>query len=45
VALIYLYVNATIFIYGGELNEAICRERSERKGEGEVKIADATSSS
>jgi membrane protein len=32
IALIYLYVNATIFIYGGELNEAICRARERRKG-------------
>jgi membrane protein len=32
IALIYLYVNATIFIYGGELNEAICRARSRREG-------------
>jgi membrane protein len=31
IALIYLYVNATIFIYGGELNEAICRARKLRK--------------
>ena len=31
IALIYLYVNATIFIYGGELNEAICRARKRRK--------------
>jgi membrane protein len=30
IALIYLYVNATIFIYGGELNEAICRARKHR---------------
>ena len=34
IALIYLYVNATIFIYGGELNEAICRAR-ERRRDGE----------
>src|SRR5689334_19261000 len=33
IALIYLYVNATIFIYGGELNEAILRARERRKGE------------
>ena len=33
VALIYLYVNATIFIYGGELNEAICRARRQRQEE------------
>ncbi len=33
IALIYLYVNATIFIYGGELNEAICRARKQREGE------------
>jgi membrane protein len=32
IALIYLYVNATIFIYGGELNEAICRDRTRRHG-------------
>jgi membrane protein len=32
IALIYLYVNATIFIYGGELNEAICRDRRRREG-------------
>ena len=32
IALIYLYVNATIFIYGGELNEAICRARERREG-------------
>jgi membrane protein len=32
VALIYLYVNASIFIYGGELNEAICRARKLRQG-------------
>ena len=31
IALIYLYVNATIFIYGGELNEAICQARERRK--------------
>ena len=31
IALIYLYVNATIFIYGGELNEAICRARKRRR--------------
>jgi membrane protein len=31
IALIYLYVNATIFIYGGELNEAICRARKQRE--------------
>lgn len=30
IALIYLYVNATIFIYGGELNEAISRARKHR---------------
>jgi membrane protein len=30
IALIYLYVNASIFIYGGELNEAICRSRKRR---------------
>lgn len=30
IALIYLYVNATIFIYGGELNEAILRARERR---------------
>jgi len=29
IALIYLYVNASIFIYGGELNEAICRAREQ----------------
>ena len=32
IALIYLYVNATIFIYGGELNEAILRARERREG-------------
>jgi membrane protein len=32
VALVYLYVNASIFIYGGELNEAICRARELREG-------------
>jgi membrane protein len=32
IALIYLYVNATIFIYGGELNEAICSARKQREG-------------
>ena len=31
IALIYLYVNATIFIYGGELNEAILRARKQRE--------------
>lgn len=31
IALIYLYVNATIFIYGGELNEAISRGRKRRE--------------
>jgi membrane protein len=31
IALIYLYVNATIFIYGGELNEAILRARRRRE--------------
>ena len=30
VALVFLYVCASIFIYGGELNEAICRARKER---------------
>jgi membrane protein len=33
IALIYLYVNATIFIYGGELNEAILRARRRREAE------------
>ena len=41
IALIYLYVNATIFIYGGELNEAICRARKQREG----KISDAAAES
>jgi membrane protein len=36
IALIYLYVNATIFIYGGELNEAICRARERRQGKKEA---------
>jgi membrane protein len=31
IALIYLYVNAAIFVYGGELNEAISRARKDRK--------------
>ncbi len=31
VALIYLYVNATIFIYGGELNQAILTARKRRE--------------
>jgi membrane protein len=31
IALIYLYVNSTIFIYGGELNEAIRRARMLRE--------------
>ena len=30
-ALIYLYLNASIFIYGGELNTAICAERKIRE--------------
>jgi membrane protein len=30
VALVYLYVNASIFIYGGELNAAIWRVRKQR---------------
>lgn len=29
-ALVYLYLNASIFIYGGEINSAICRLRAER---------------
>jgi membrane protein len=33
IALIYLYVNATIFIYGGEFNEAIIRARERREHE------------
>jgi len=33
IALIYLYVNATIFIYGGEFNEAIIRSRERREHE------------
>jgi len=33
VALVYLYVNATIFIYGGEFNEAIIRSRERREHE------------
>jgi membrane protein len=39
VALVYLYVNASIFIYGGELNDAICRarkRRSQREADGSV---------
>jgi uncharacterized BrkB/YihY/UPF0761 family membrane protein len=34
VALIFLYLNATIFIYGGELNSVICdvrKKKSRRK--------------
>ncbi len=31
IALVYLYVNASIFIYGGELNAAIWRIRERRK--------------
>ena len=31
-ALVFLYFTAIIFIYGGELNAAIARERSHRKG-------------
>ena len=38
IALIYLYVNATIFIYGGELNEAICADRRRRHEEKKPEI-------
>jgi membrane protein len=34
IALVYLYVNASIFIYGGELNAAIMRRRAERAAKG-----------
>jgi len=32
VALVFLYFSAWIFIYGGELNAAIARERAIRRG-------------
>jgi membrane protein len=32
VALIFLYLNATIFIYGGELNSVICDFRKKKRG-------------
>jgi membrane protein len=32
VALIFLYLNATIFIYGGELNSVICDFRKKKHG-------------
>jgi len=31
-ALVFLYLTASIFVYGGELNAAIARERAARKG-------------
>ena len=31
-ALVFLYLTASIFVYGGELNAAIAREREARKG-------------
>jgi membrane protein len=31
-ALVFLYFTAWIFIFGGELNAAIARERDRRKG-------------
>jgi membrane protein len=32
IALIFLYVCASIFIYGGELNSVIAQEREKRQG-------------
>jgi uncharacterized BrkB/YihY/UPF0761 family membrane protein len=32
IALIFLYVCASIFIYGGELNSVICEEREKKRG-------------
>jgi membrane protein len=32
IALVFLYLTASIFIYGGELNSAICRPRGPRNG-------------
>jgi membrane protein len=32
IALVYLYLTASIFVYGGELNSAISRARDARQG-------------
>jgi membrane protein len=32
IALVYLYLTASIFVYGGELNSAICRARDAVRG-------------
>jgi membrane protein len=34
IALVYLYLTASIFVYGGELNSAICRARERVRGTG-----------
>ena len=35
IALVYLYLTASIFVYGGELNSAICRARNAARGTGD----------
>ena len=35
IALVYLYLTASIFVYGGELNSAICRARDGARGTGD----------
>jgi len=35
IALVYLYLTASIFVYGGELNSAICRARDAARGTGD----------
>jgi membrane protein len=35
IALIFLYVCASIFIYGGELNSVICKHLANRRGAAE----------
>jgi len=32
IALVFLYLTASIFVYGGELNSAICRARDAALG-------------
>jgi membrane protein len=39
-ALVFLYLTASIFVYGGELNSAICRQRKAEKGETETAAPD-----
>jgi uncharacterized BrkB/YihY/UPF0761 family membrane protein len=42
IALVFLYLTASIFIYGADLNAAILKRREERKKQPDEQAAQAT---